>query len=157
MNIGGISNVTIIEDYAQNNLKSRDLGPGNCLIDAWVRKNKKGNFDEDGAFAAMGKTNDLMLNQALDNFDKNDYLNSNLVIEKISNDFSGYKKWTGKSLLLMSKNFYQLGDAFQATFILESVIENFGQMPDIVEEAKKNLLQIKEIESKKNSSVEINN
>ena len=95
--------------------------------------------------------------KALDNFDKNDYLNSNLVIEKISNDFSGYKKWTGKSLLLMSKNFYQLGDAFQATFILESVIENFGQMPDIVEEAKKNLLQIKEIESKKNSSVEINN
>ena len=69
LNIGGISNVTIIEDYEQNNLKSRDLGPGNCLIDAWVRKNKKGNFDQDGAYAAMGKTNDLMLNQALDNFD----------------------------------------------------------------------------------------
>ena len=45
------------------------MGPGNCLIDAWVRKNKKGNFDKDGAYAAMGKTNDLMLNQALDNFD----------------------------------------------------------------------------------------
>ena len=43
----------------------------------------------------------------------------------------------------MSKNFYQLGDAFQATFILESVIENFGQMSDIVEEAKKNLLQFR--------------
>ena len=69
LNIGGISNVTIIEDYEQNNLKSRDLGPGNCLIDAWVRKNKKGNFDKDGAYAAIGKTNDLMLNQALDNFD----------------------------------------------------------------------------------------
>ena len=69
LNIGGISNVTIIEDYEQNNLKSRDLGPGNCLIDSWVRKNKKGNFDKDGAYAAMGKTNDLMLNQALDNFD----------------------------------------------------------------------------------------
>ena len=69
LNIGGISNVTMIEDYEQNNLKSRDLGPGNCLIDAWVRKNKKGNFDKDGAYAAMGKTNDLMLNQALDNFD----------------------------------------------------------------------------------------
>ncbi len=69
LNIGGISNVTIIEDYDQNNLKSRDLGPGNCLIDAWVRKNKKGNFDKDGSYAAMGKTNDLMLNQALDNFD----------------------------------------------------------------------------------------
>ena len=69
LNIGGISNVTIVGDYEQNNLKSRDLGPGNCLIDAWVRKNKKGNFDKDGAYAAMGKTNDLMLNQALDNFD----------------------------------------------------------------------------------------
>jgi len=69
LNIGGISNVTIIEDYGYHNLKSKDLGPGNCLIDAWVRKNKKGNFDKDGTFAAMGKINDLMLNQALDNFD----------------------------------------------------------------------------------------
>ena len=69
LNIGGISNITIIDDYEQNNLTSRDLGPGNCLIDAWVRKNKKGNFDKDGTYAAMGKTNDLMLNQALDNFD----------------------------------------------------------------------------------------
>ena len=69
LNIGGISNVTIIGDYEQNHFTSRDLGPGNCLIDAWVRKNKKGNFDKDGAYAAMGKTNDLMLNQALDNFD----------------------------------------------------------------------------------------
>ena len=69
LNIGGISNVTVIGDYEQNDFTSRDLGPGNCLIDAWVRKNKKGNFDKDGAYAAMGKTNDLMLNQALDNFD----------------------------------------------------------------------------------------
>ena len=69
LNIGGISNVTIIEDTDQNKLNSRDLGPGNCLIDAWVRKNKKGNFDTDGAYAAAGKPNDLMLNQALDNFD----------------------------------------------------------------------------------------
>ena len=56
------------------------------------------------------------------------------------------------------KNFYQLGDAFQASYILESVIENFfEQMPTIVDEAKKNLLRIKQIESEKNSSVEIIN
>ena len=95
--------------------------------------------------------------KAIDNFNKKDYLNSNLVIEKISNEYSGYKKWTGKSLLLMSKNFYELGDAFQASFILESVIENFSQMAAIVDEAKVNLLKIKQIESEKNSSVEINN
>ena len=93
--------------------------------------------------------------KALDNFDKKDFLNSNLVIEKISNEFSGYKKWTGKSLLLMSKNFYELGDAFQASYILESVIENFNQMPNIVEEANRNLKIIKQAESKRNSSIEI--
>ncbi len=57
----------------------------------------------------------------------------------------------------MSKNFYELGDAFQDSFILESVIENFSQMAAIVDEAKVNLLKIKQIESEKNSSVEINN
>tara|TARA_A200000113_G_C8842193_1_gene347288 strand:+ start:15 stop:1631 length:1617 start_codon:yes stop_codon:yes gene_type:complete len=95
--------------------------------------------------------------KALENFEQKEYLNSNLVIEKISNEFGGYKKWTARSLLLMSKNFYELGDAFQASFILESVIDNFNQMPNIVNEAKKNLLKIKQIESEKNSSVEINN
>ncbi len=57
----------------------------------------------------------------------------------------------------MSKNFYQLGDAFQASFILESIIENFQKMPNIVNEAKKSLLKIKQIESEKNSSIEISN
>ena len=69
LNIGGISNVTLIGEYDENNFLSRDLGPGNCLIDAWVRKNNKGSYDENGAFAKQGKTNNLMLNQALDNFD----------------------------------------------------------------------------------------
>ena len=65
--------------------------------------------------------------KALDNFDKNDYLNSNLVIQKISNDFSGYKKWTGKSLLLMSKNFYQL-ECVSSYFYIRVCHRDFGQM-----------------------------
>jgi len=113
---------------------------------------KKLENDSNKEFAA-----EALYYKALDDFDKKDYLSSNLVIEKISNEFSGYKKWTGKSLLLMSKNFYQLGDAFQASFILESVIENFQKMPNIVNEAKKSLLKIKQIESEKNSSIEISN
>ena len=35
----------------------------------------------------------------------------------------------------MAKNFYALEDAFQATYILESVMENFAEFPDIVAEA----------------------
>ena len=69
LNIGGIANVTLISDYDKNSFMSRDLGPGNCLIDEWIRNNTKYKFDKDGKIAKQGKTNDLILNQALDNFD----------------------------------------------------------------------------------------
>ena len=69
LNIGGIANVTSINDYDENSFASRDLGPGNCLIDEWIRKNTKKNFDNNGEIAKKGKINNLILNQALDNFD----------------------------------------------------------------------------------------
>ena len=47
-----------------NNLFSKDLGPGNCLIDTWVRKNSNYKFDIDGKLAASGKTNEVILEQA---------------------------------------------------------------------------------------------
>ena len=34
---------------------SRDIGPGNCLIDSWVRKNSKYKFDKDGILASREK------------------------------------------------------------------------------------------------------
>ena len=69
LNIGGISNLTLIKDNSNNGIISKDLGPGNCLIDEWIRRNNKGNYDVNGDIAMSGKTNDLILNQALDNFD----------------------------------------------------------------------------------------
>jgi len=69
LNIGGISNVTAIENYDKNNFISKDLGPGNCLIDTWVRNNTKNKYDKDGKIAKSGKIDELILNQALDNFD----------------------------------------------------------------------------------------
>ena len=65
LNIGGISNITIIDK--SNNLSkliSRDVGPGNCLIDSWIRKNSNKKFDEDGKLASIGKTNEIILEQA---------------------------------------------------------------------------------------------
>ena len=73
INIGGITNITRILD--NDNLKAFDLGPGNCLIDEWVRKNSNKTFDENGLIGKSGKVNDLTLNQAVDNF-------SNFSIEK---------------------------------------------------------------------------
>ena len=69
LNIGGISNLTLIKDFKQESLISKDIGPGNCLIDEWIRRNKKGNFDRNGEFASQGKTNKLILDQALDDFE----------------------------------------------------------------------------------------
>ena len=38
------------------------------MIDEWVRKNSKNNFDENGSIAKSGKINQLILNQIIDNF-----------------------------------------------------------------------------------------
>ena len=69
LNIGGIANVTAIGEYNDDSFLSRDLGPGNCLIDEWVRSNTKEKFDKNGAIAKQGNTNELILNQALENFE----------------------------------------------------------------------------------------
>ena len=69
LNIGGISNITLIGDLKEENLISKDIGPGNCLIDEWMRRNKKGNYDKNGEAASIGKTNELILNQALEDFE----------------------------------------------------------------------------------------
>ena len=68
LNIGGIANITVIEkDLAS--LASQDIGPGNCLIDEWIRKNTKKNYDEGGLVSKSGKSNIAILNQALENYE----------------------------------------------------------------------------------------
>jgi len=69
LNIGGIANITIISSKDFNDLKSYDIGPGNCLLDEWVRKNSEERFDKNGELAKAGKTDETILNQAIDNFD----------------------------------------------------------------------------------------
>ena len=65
LNIGGISNVTIINEPAgTHGFTSRDIGPGNCLIDTWIRKNSEYKFDKNGLFALAGNRNDIILEQA---------------------------------------------------------------------------------------------
>ena len=69
LNIGGISNITIIvEPTGTYGFTSRDIGPGNCLIDSWVRKNSNYRFDKDGLFASAGKRNDIIFEQAQELF-----------------------------------------------------------------------------------------
>jgi TolA-binding protein len=78
---------------------------------------------------------------------------SNKVVQKLSKDYSGYKYFGAKGLVVMAKNFYGLKDSYQATYILESVIQNFKDYADVVEDAQKQLDLIKTEEAKTNSSI----
>ncbi|WP_028376134.1 tetratricopeptide repeat protein [Leeuwenhoekiella sp. MAR_2009_132] len=84
---------------------------------------------------------------------KADFKGSNVQVQKLAKDYSGYKEYGAKGLVLMAKNFYELGDAYQATYILDSVITNFTDYPEVVAEAKQELKRIKAAESKTNSSL----
>lgn len=78
---------------------------------------------------------------------------SNKAVEKYSSTYSGYKYFGAKSLVLMAKNYYGLKDSFQATEILQSIIDNFDEFPDVVTECQTELDKIKAEEAKTNSSV----
>ena len=78
---------------------------------------------------------------------------SNSAVQKLAKNYSSYKYYGAKSLILMAKNFYGLKDSYQATYILDNVVSNFTDYPDVVEEAKRELNAIKIEESKTNSSI----
>lgn len=78
---------------------------------------------------------------------------SNVVVQKLAKNYSSYKYFGAKGLILMAKNFYGLKDSFQATYILDNVIQNFTDFPDVVSEAQTELDIIKKEEAKTNSSI----
>lgn len=53
VNIGGIANVTYLPNETE--VYGYDVGPGNCLMDAWVLKHRNQSFDTAGSFAQEGK------------------------------------------------------------------------------------------------------
>jgi anhydro-N-acetylmuramic acid kinase len=51
LNLGGVGNVTIIEDGA---ITAFDTGPASAMIDDWVQRHTGARYDEDGRIAATG-------------------------------------------------------------------------------------------------------
>ena len=77
LNIGGISNISIIHDNNKfDNIFSKDIGPGNCLIDKWIRQNSDQKYDNDGSLASAGNKNEIIFEQIQELF-------SNRVLIKI--------------------------------------------------------------------------
>lgn len=61
VNIGGIANITVLSPNKPS--FGYDIGPGNCLLDAWVQKQLGIKFDQNGTYAAQGQVIPELLEQ----------------------------------------------------------------------------------------------
>ena len=77
VNIGGIANITTIS--SDDTMSGTDIGPGMCLIDRWVRKKSKKNYDENGTLAKSGKVDKLILDKLIDKFNEKNALTADTV------------------------------------------------------------------------------
>jgi anhydro-N-acetylmuramic acid kinase len=52
-NIGGISNISVLS--GDGRVVGFDTGPGNVLMDGWIHRHRRQEYDADGAWASSGK------------------------------------------------------------------------------------------------------
>jgi anhydro-N-acetylmuramic acid kinase len=65
LNVGGISNVTLLNSNQPQTVLGFDCGPGNALMDAWCLEQTGAPFDDQGAWAARGMVQDGLLRALL--------------------------------------------------------------------------------------------
>jgi len=62
LNIGGVSNLTYVD---RSTLIAFDIGPGNALLDDWIRRHQAGDHDRNGGISAKGRVDRAWLEKAL--------------------------------------------------------------------------------------------
>ena len=144
LNIGGIANVTTTvawkDLWHKNKIYAYDIGPGNCLIDEWIRNNSKEKYDVDGLKAKSGKINELILNQAIENFSINSNYEKSLDIKdfdiffakglSLENGAATISNFTAK-LIFDGMNYVKgnqwlvCGGGRKNKYLLESIKKNF--------------------------------
>ncbi|HEY4581965.1 MAG TPA: anhydro-N-acetylmuramic acid kinase [Lysobacter sp.] len=63
LNLGGIANFTLLP--SKGDVRGFDTGPANALLDAWCLRHRGEAFDRDGAFAASGRVDEVLLARLL--------------------------------------------------------------------------------------------
>ena len=95
VNIGGISNISLLRNSHNSKVLGHDTGPGNTLIDSWMKNNYDNDFDKDGIIANKHHVNENLLNIFLkDNYFKKigpkstttEYFCYDWIIEKIKSN-----------------------------------------------------------------------
>ena len=75
------------------------------------------------------------------------------TVQKNTKDYGSFKLWSAKGLVVMGKSYYAKKETLNATTILQYVVDNFAQYPDVQTEAQSELNKIKTTEAMTNSSV----
>jgi len=88
LNIGGISNLTLVRGIKNDEILSKDIGPGNCLINAWIQTHTNKKFDEGGKISEIGNINELILEQALETHENNFQKKNNISLDTSDFDIS---------------------------------------------------------------------
>ena len=171
LNIGGIANATFINK--NNKIYSSDIGPGNCLIDQWVKSHSKKKYDKKGLIAKSGQIKNKFLDIIFDNilihkgqssFDLHDF-NLSFLKKKISmkdgaatiTEFTAlvlseyiirYQKKNHKILSVLvcgggRKNKFLLERVSKITKLKVNSIDKFGIKGDFVESQAFAYLSIK--------------
>lgn len=61
VNIGGIANLTLLPARLETGITGFDSGPGNALLDAWIKCQRNETYDHHGEWAASGKIHSGLL------------------------------------------------------------------------------------------------
>lgn len=64
LNIGGISNVSLLQPNQQT--IGYDIGPGNTLLDQWIKQQQGKSYDKNGQWANTGEVNQHLLHDLMD-------------------------------------------------------------------------------------------
>ena len=65
LNIGGIANITVLPSNPAGKVSGFDTGPGNTLMDGWIKKQQRKNKDDSGRWAASGEVDEALLGKML--------------------------------------------------------------------------------------------
>ena len=146
LNIGGIANITSINNKFELS-SSEDIGPGNCLIDRWIRLKSDKKYDKKGLIARSGTVEKFILNQSLNNFynskiskkksyDTNDFDLSFVKELTLENGAATLTEFTADicSKKLINKNIYVCGGGRKNTFLLESINKKIPCTINLIDE-----------------------
>lgn len=93
VNIGGISNITVLPSKQSEIIVGFDTGPGNVLLDTWIKRHNNCAYDKAGQWAASGTVNDTLLailladnyfEQVIPKSSGREYFNLNWLDNKLS-------------------------------------------------------------------------